>query len=470
MRDQDRQAMIVRYDVLRRQSRQRKVHAYKKYLQASFFRGSLRPIRQSYARETTTHLHLSQQRLQYGVRRLKQYCRRKVREYEENMTRSNAIRGSVAIVGVGVTKQGEIPEKSADEIAAEAIQLALSDSGIDKREIDGLVTCRTLLGRGVDFSIGKLMGLNTKYSATLQYGTANFSLHLAAMAIHAGMASTVVLAYGTNQRSQRLDFSGANSESNLVAENFQSTAPYGLFHEAGYGALAFRRHQALYGTTEEQLGWIPVAQRQWAQMNPLAIFQDRLTIEDYMAQPYLIEPLRRADITMVSDGGVALVMTSADRVRDSRKPPIFLLGMGQVAALREQQNPDNLMRPWLSKVAEDVFGRAGVGPGDIDVAFMQDPISVWVLQMLEHFGFCPVGEGGSFVAEGHTRPGGSLPLNTNGGQLSESYMWGWSSLAEAVRQLRGECVQRQVSGAEVALFSSTDSFIRGAASILSKST
>lgn len=372
------------------------------------------------------------------------------------------IRGATAIVGVGATEQGELPGRSANEIAVEAIQLALADAGLQKSDVDGLITCINLRSRvGTDEQIGLLSGLNPKYSATLDYGTGNFSLHLGVMAILAGLAETVVLTYGTNQRSSRVNFgipTGGGSDMAMTA---------GLVHVAGPAAMAFRRHGHLYGTTEEQLGWVSVAQREWARMNPLAIFKNPLTIEDYLASDYLVEPLRRSDLTMISDGGAAIVLTSAERARDLRKAPVYVLGIAEQTALRGEQNPDNMLRPWLADVARRLWSSSGLTAADADLLYVQDATSVWVLQMLEWYGFCNLGEGGAFLAEGHTRPGGSLPLNTNGGQLSESYMWGWLHLCEAVRQLRGECGARQVSGAEVAVDCSSHDFLKGAASILS---
>jgi acetyl-CoA acetyltransferase len=372
------------------------------------------------------------------------------------------IRGETAIVGVGTTPQGELPGLSANEIAVDAIELALEDAGLEKSDVDGLITCKNLRSNiGTDEQIGSLAGLNPKYSATLDYGTGNFSLHLAVMAVTTGLASTVVLTYGTNQRSSKMNFGLP------VGGGADMSAAAGLVHVAGPAAMAFRRHQHLYGTTEEQLGWVSVAQREWAQLNPLAIFKKPLTIDDYLNSPYMVEPLRRSDLTMISDGGAAIVLTSADRARDLRKKPVYVLGMAEQTALRGEQNPDNMLRPWLGDVAGRLWESSGLTPADTDLLYVQDATSVWVLQMLEWYGFCKPGEAGPFLAEGHTRPGGSLPLNTNGGQLSESYMWGWLHLCEAVRQLRGEGGERQVPGAEVAVDCSSHDFLKGAASILS---
>jgi acetyl-CoA acetyltransferase len=369
-----------------------------------------------------------------------------------------------AIVGIGATEQGQIPGQSGNQIAVRAAVAALADAGIDKSEIDGLITCkppRSAENAGVDEGIGQLLGINPVFASTLEYGACAFSMHLAAAAISAGLCRTVLLTYGTNQRSARTSFAVPVGGT----QDWASLA--GFVHVAGPAAMAARRHMHLYGTTEEQLGWVSVAQREWAQLNPRAIFRQPMTIEDYLAAPYTVAPLRRPDLTMISDGGTAIIVTRADRVAEFRPAPVYLAGMAQQSAMRNDQNPDKLMRPWIAEIAARLYAASGYGAGDVDIAYLQDATSVWVLQMLEWYGFCGEGEAGPFLAEGHTRPGGSLPLNTNGGQLSEAYMWNWMHLYEAVRQLREECGTRQVPGAEVALHAQTHDFIKGAASILS---
>lgn len=381
---------------------------------------------------------------------------------ESDGRRQVGTRARTAIVGVGATEQGEIPGESPEEIAVRAAVLALADAGLDKLAVDGLITCKApLTAHGTDESMGPLLGINPAFSTTLDYGMGGFSLHLASMAIQAGLATTVLLTFGTNARSARIGFSrpigGAADWLRLA----------GLVHVAGPAALAFRRHMHLYGTTEEQLGWVAVAQREWARLNPRAVFRDPMTIGDYLRHPYIVEPLRRPDLTLISDGGAAVVVTSAERARDCRAAPVHLLSTAQQSAIRNEQNEDKLMRPWLGDIAERLYAAAGVGPADIDVAYLQDGTSVWVLQMLEWYGFCGVGEAGPFLAEGRTRPGGSLPVNTHGGQLSESYTHNWMHLYEAVRQLRGECGDRQVDGATLALHAQTHDFWKGAATLLS---
>lgn len=364
-----------------------------------------------------------------------------------------------AIVGVGTTPQGEFPGTTANQLAISAFLAALDDSGLARADIDGLITCRPhQTNYGGDTELGELLGLNPAYSATLTYGTCNFSLHLAAMAINAGLCTTVALLYGANQRTNKTDFTVTYAATDLGP-------PSGYLHISGPAAMALRRHQHLYGTTEEQFGQIAVGQRKWARLNPLAIFRDDLTLDQYLASPYLVEPLRRADVTMISDGGVAIIVTSADRATQLPHEPVHVRGMAEATALAGE--PDQLMRPMMGRTAERLWANSRMSVTDVDVLYVQDPTAVWTLQALEHYGFCGIGEAGAFLEGGRTHPGGPLPTNTNGGQLSESYMWGWLHLVEATRQLRGECGDRQVE-ATTALYCSTMGFQKSAATLLSK--
>jgi acetyl-CoA acetyltransferase len=372
------------------------------------------------------------------------------------------LRGRAAIVGVGTTAQGELPGRTANDIAVEALRLALADAVLPKAAIDGLITCKSFDGReGIDTQMGALAGLTPRYSATLDYGTCNFSLHLAAMAIAAGLAETVAIMYGTNQRSARERFAAVadSAERELLA-------PHGFLNIAGPAALAFARRQHLYGTTEEQLGHVAVVQRRHAQLNPLAIFTEPLTLDDYLAARYIVRPLRRPDICMISDGGACLIVTARERAADRPRPPVHLLGAAQHTGLRYLQEPDALLRPWAANAAAALYASAGVAREDVDLLQVQDATSTAVLDALEQYGFCAPGESGDFVAEERIALGGDLPVNTSGGQLSEAYMWGWLHLCEAVRQLRGECGQRQVQAARVAQYCSTQGYRKVAASIL----
>jgi acetyl-CoA acetyltransferase len=376
------------------------------------------------------------------------------------MTRS--LRGSVALVGVGTTAQGELPGRSANEIAVEALGLALADCGLDKRALDGLITCKAYGGtEGVDTQIGALAGLNPRYSATLDYGTCNFSLHLAATAISAGLATTIAILYGTNQRSagQRFTAVADGADRELLA-------PYGFLNIAGPTALALRRRQHLHGLTEEQLGHVAVVQRRHAQLNPLAVFRESLTIDDYLASRYIVRPLRRPDICMISDGGACLIVTTADRARDLPTKPVHLLAADQATNLRHLQTEDALLRRWAVPMADGLYNAAGISRDDVDLLLVQDATSLAVVEALELFGFCRPEDVGGFLAEERHALGSDLPVNTNGGQLSEAYMWGWLHLCEAVRQLRGECGERQVAGAKVAQYCSSMGFRKYAVSLL----
>ena len=377
-------------------------------------------------------------------------------------TQRNPIAGQVAIVGLGHTRQGELPGAAPEENAVDAALLALADCGLQAEDLDGLIACKSVQGQGNDVSVGQLLGVNLPYVQSLDYGTCNFSLHLAVMAIATGMASTILLTYGANARTGKFDFGKPMYGADMASA-------VGLVHIAGRAGLALARHKYLYGTTDEQFGMLAVGQRQWAQRNPNAIFRTPMTMEDYLAEPYMVEPLRRPDVTMISDGGAALVVTAAERARDLPHVPVYVSGIAEYAGVRGEHNPENLMRPWLRDSAQAIWARTGLKPADIDVLYIQDPTAVWSLQMLEYYGFCGVGEGGPYLAEGHTLPGGDLPLNTHGGQLSESYTWGWMHLVEALRQLRGQAADRQVDSPQVAMYCSSHGFVKAAASIMSTS-
>lgn len=374
-----------------------------------------------------------------------------------------AIRGRTAVVAVGNTIQGQVPGISADELAVEALRVTLKESGIDKSAIDGLLTCKSYGGFGIDTEIGRLAGLNPAYSATLDYGTCNFSLHLACAAIEAGLASVVAIVYGTNQRSAGNRFSAPLGRQD-------DAAVYGFLNVAGPAAMAFRRHQKLYGMTEADLGEIAVSQRKYAAENPLAIFREPLSIDDYLAAPYLVDPLRRADLCMISDGGACLIVAAADKARDLTGKPVQVMGIAQQTGLRDRQNADQWLRPWIGQVADRIYPAAGIDRDAVDALYIQDPTSVWVMQMLEAYGFAEPGGVGDAFRSGAIGYGGRLPLNTNGGQLSEAYMWGFLHLCELVRQLRGEAGPRQLADVSVAQYCSTFGMMKAASTIFARET
>ncbi|WP_439030576.1 thiolase family protein [Gordonia terrae] len=371
-----------------------------------------------------------------------------------------AIRGASAIIAADNTIQGTVPGISADELAVEALRQTLASAGLQKSDIDGLITCKSYGGFGIDTEIGRLAGLNPAYSATLDYGTCNFSLHLACAAIEAGLASCIAIVYGTTQRSDGNRFShplGRQDDASV----------YGFLNVAGVAGMAFRRHQAMFGTTEADLGEIAVSQRRYAQDNPLAIFREPMSIDDYLAAPYLVEPLRRADLCMISDGGACLIVASAERARELADRPVHVMGIAQQTGLRDRQNDDQWMRPWIAGVADRIYPAAGIERDGIDALYIQDPTSVWVMQMLEYYGFVETGGVGDAFRSGAIGYGGTLPLNTNGGQLSEAYMWGFLHLCELFRQLQGTAGERQIDGLRTAQYCSTFGMMKAASTIFS---
>ncbi|MCB1262538.1 MAG: hypothetical protein KDB33_19415, partial [Acidimicrobiales bacterium] len=247
--------------------------------------------------------------------------------------------------------------------------------------------------------------------------------------------------------------------------------PFGMRTPMGAYALAASRHMAQYGTTSEQLAQIAVSTRRWAARNPRARLQELITIDEVLASPYEATPLHKLECCLVTDGAGAVVLTSAERARDLARPPVLVLGAGtsHTHSMISQMPDLTVTAGTVSGPA--AFAQAGIGPDDVDVLETYDSFTITVLLALEDLGFCPKGDGGAFVADDPLGPGGSLPANTNGGGLAYTHpgMYGIFLLVEAVRQLRGECGDRQVPGAEVAVahgcggvLSSTSTIVLGA--------
>jgi acetyl-CoA acetyltransferase len=216
-------------------------------------------------------------------------------------------------------------------------------------------------------------------------------------------------------------------------------------------ALIARRHMHVYGTTQDHLGAVAVTQRKWANLNPAAQLRDvPLTLADYHASRWVVEPFHMLDCCLVSNGGVAVILTSAERARSLRKPPVYLWGMGQGHPGGEPAETLVSGAPLASSTA---FAMAGIQARDVQLCELYDCYTFTVLVTLEDYGFCAKGEAGAFVAAGHTAPGGTLPVNTGGGQLSSSYMWGMTPIAEGIVQARGEAGERQVPRRDVVLVS-----------------
>jgi acetyl-CoA acetyltransferase len=262
--------------------------------------------------------------------------------------------------------------------------------------------------------------------------------------VNAGMANYVACVFGDAAAT-------GGSRFNRASGWGDSWGIWGFMAACANSAITASRHMALYGTTSRQLGEIAVACRKHASMNPNAVMRKPITIEEHQASRWIVKPLHLLDCCLISDGGVCVIVTTADRAKDLKQPLVLISGMGQAYTTRNMEREDWWYVPHQKLAVTDAYNMAGVGPKDIDVAQLYDNFTSSVLVWFEHGGFCKVGESGSFVEGGRIQLGGELPINTAGGNHSESYMEGWLHIVEGVRQMRGQCGERQVKGAEVCL-------------------
>lgn len=354
-----------------------------------------------------------------------------------------------AIVGLGVTPMGKIYGRRSVDFAAEAIALALDDAGLRKSDIDGLLINANISG-DMDVRTQMILGLQdlTLVNVMSAYGsTAGSMMQYACMAIREGLAKTVVLVYADAplSPSRGAGQSYAGPHRFPLGGMVGLRAAYGNFGANPEYAMAARRHMHLYGTTSEQFGTIAVGQRRWAQLSPWSQMKQPMTLEDYFKSRLIAEPLRLFDCCLVSNGAVAVIVTSAERARDLRQPAVNVLGYAQCALgdnLRTDCHP--AVDTGARRSGEIAFQMAGIARDDIGTCQLYDCYTYTVLVTLEDYGFCAKGEGGPFVADGKLGPGGALPTNTGGGQLSGYYMWGFTPLSEAVVQARGQGGARQV--------------------------
>jgi acetyl-CoA acetyltransferase len=352
-----------------------------------------------------------------------------------------ALKNRIAVVGVGTTSYGSFSELSDYALAAQAFKVALGDSGLDKQRIDGL-TC-TRIPEYV--RMGAILGIDPTWTLhTPAHGRmSGVAIIEAMMALECGAAKYVALLYSNIGRSRRRSYGGEDS-------GFWD--PWGMTSLGAAHALMFRMHMERYGTTQRQLGEIAVAFRQHALRHPDAVMKKPITLEDHANARRIVDPLGLLDYCLVNDGAVCLILTTAERARDLRKPPVVIAGVGAQDAYRQSAISSFAPNFWydeLQEVARQAYDMAGVGPDDIDALMTYDNFSPTVLFSLEGLGFCQRGESGRFVEGGRLGPTGSLPTNTDGGHLSNSYMQGWALNVEAVRQLRGECGERQLPNCEV---------------------
>ena len=368
-----------------------------------------------------------------------------------DLTKMRRIRDKVAIIGVGesdygkdyrrggtTAARGAAPPYDAYDLAITALKRALEDGGIKRDELDGIIT-------NSDVShdrLSEIMGINPRWAGDED---APRGVIEAAFAINAGMADTIALVKVTLNRAAGRPFGGPNVGGPL---NYYYYSPWGYNSQGALYAMMFRRHQLVYGTTNEQLAAIPVAFRKAALLNDNAVMQTPLTKEDYLNSRYITEPLHLYDYCIINDGAVAIILTSAERAKNYKKPPVYISGMGRcelyVDSSQLRPRMEDFYYPAHREVAKQAYGMAGITVKDIDSFHTYDSFSVHLLFALEGLGFCKEGEAGAFIQDGRIELGCELPCNTSGGMLSESYMQGWNHQPEIVRQLRGEAGKRQI--------------------------
>ena len=350
------------------------------------------------------------------------------------------------VVGVGVTEQGQklgIPER---ELRRRALEGALEDAGLQRGDLDGYIACHG----NTAFEDLRYLGLGPLFSWSLTAGgaTAISALIAARGVLATGQATHVALCYGFAPSAFR---AGAG----IGGFGYGYPELFGMVGPSTTHALHAQRHMHLYGTSSEQLGAVAVTQRAYAAQRPGTLgYGKPIRLEDHQASRMICEPLRLLDCCRDTDGGVCLIVTTPERARDLPGKPVRVLGTGTGHNIRNWYDKTVFAHhDDIAPAKERAFAEAGVDPEAIDVAALYDPFTISVIMQLEEYGFCSLGEGGSFVASGETGPKGQIPTNTGGGQLSGYYATGFTAGVEALVQLRGEGGPTQVAGAEVALAS-----------------
>lgn len=361
----------------------------------------------------------------------------------------SGLRGRTAAVGIGLAGIGEAPGFSHLDLTAQAVTTALDDAGLRLSDVDGLFASN-LQNVFAPLNVGEYLGIRPKVTEGTQIGGSSPVAHLlwAALALDAGLCDVALVCYGSNQRSAAGRLLSPSTAEPLIYEQ-----PYGPRYPISSYALAASRHIYAYGTTRAQLAAIAVAARGWANLNPMAFMQGPLSVDDVLGSRMVCDPLTVRDCCLVTDGAGAVVLTRADRARDLRCDPVYLLGVGHAHWHRQISQMPDLTTSAATDSGARAYEMARLGPSEIDVLELYDAFTITTLMFLEDLGFCSKGEGGPFVEGGRIAPGGSLPVNTNGGGLSCVHpgMYGIFTVIEAIDQLRGTAGARQVARAETAI-------------------
>ena len=372
-------------------------------------------------------------------------------------------RGAAAIVGVAESDLGQVADGlSPMDLVAQGTQRALGDCGLSLKDVDGLFCAMTQQRMSINGMI-EYLGIHPKFIGSSMTGGSSFEFHVAqaAAAIEAGLCNVAVIGYGSTQRSV-----GRRQASAREVNPYET--PYNPFFPSSAYALAASRHMHQYGTTREQLAEVAVAARKWAQLNPVAWEKKDLTVADVLKSRMISHPLSVRDCCLVTDGGGAIVMTSAARAKSLKKPPAYILGCGHGITHMNITSMPDLTVTGAMQSGETAYKMAKLGPKDCDMVQLYDAFTINTILFLEDLGFCKKGEGGAFVSGGNIAPGGKLPVNTNGGGLSYCHpgMYGLLILIEGVRQLRGECGERQVKKHDVAMVHGNGGVLSAQASVI----
>jgi acetyl-CoA acetyltransferase len=357
---------------------------------------------------------------------------------------------------MGMTALGKVYGRSSAQFAADAVRLAAADAGLRLADVDGLLTSSGVSG-GISIDLQRDLGLtDLRLLSHLQaYGsTAGAMVQFASMAVQSGMASVVACVFADSPLQPERSAGAVYGSRRAPAGWWGLLGASGVVGANPMYALAARRHMARYGTTSEELGHIAVAQRAWASLNPAAQLRDPITVADHQESRWIVEPFHLLDCCLVSNGGIAVIVTTAERAASLAQPPVHVLGWAQAHPGRYlRRDPDFGLISGAASAGPAALAMARLDLADLDVVELYDCYTFTVLLTLEDYGFCPKGDGGPFVASGVLGPTGKLRLNTGGGQLSGYYMWGMTPLSEAVIQARGQGGARQSPAHDVVLVS-----------------
>ncbi len=373
----------------------------------------------------------------------------------------------VSIVGAAECDLGST-DLSVLTLQSQAVTRALEDAGLTLAAVDGLAT--TGVSRFSTTQLADYFGLRLTWCDSTFAGGSAFEMMVgrAAQAIDAGQASTIVISFASNQRSARSRSLGGTVEQQLPEAQFET--PYGPTFPIAYYAMAAQSYLHRYGGSAEQLAEFAVAAREWALLNPKAFRYGAgaLSIDDVVNSTMISTPLRVLDCCLVTDGGGAVVLTTTERARDLRRPPVSVLGYGERTANSSMTAVTDILDTGAAEAAADAFAMAGVTTQDVDLVEVYDSFTITAALNLEALGFCEKGEVLDYVSGGTIRPGGELPFNTSGGGLSYCHpgQYGILLLVEAVRQLRGEAGRRQVPDPQIAVVHGTGGILSTQATVV----